>query len=156
MGKYLLIIILLSGCYTQQKAVRSVHRAIINYPDTTQRILRNWRPCITTAADTVTRVDSIVDIISVQCPDEVRTITDTITGETKTVRYPVFVKAEALRINHRTTYTIRIKDMADVKAAEAERDEAIEAGKRAKWWNKVLAGLSGLLLLILLIFKRRK
>ena len=156
MGKYLLIIILLSSCYTQQKAVRNVHRAIINYPDTTQRILRNWRPCITTAADTVTRVDSIVDIISVQCPDEVRTITDTITGETKTVRYPVFVKAEALRINHRTTVTIRIKDMADVKAAEEERDKAIEAGKRAKLWNKVLAGLSGLLLLILLIFKRRK
>ena len=156
MGKYLLIIILLSGCYTQHKAVRSVHRAIINYPDTTQRILRNWRPCITTEADTVTRVDSIVDIISVQCPDEVRTITDTITGETKIVRYPVFVKAEALRINHRTTVTIRIKDMADVKAAEAERDEAAADAGKAWWWVKVLGGLSGLLLLILLIFKRRK
>ncbi len=155
MGKYLLIIILLSGCYTQQKAVRSVHRAIINYPDTTQRILRNWRPCITTAADTVTRVDSIVDIISVQCPDEVTYVVDSFETVTA-VRVPVYVKVPVQRIRELKTVTIRIKDMADVKAAEAERDEAIEAGKRAKWWNKVLAGLSGLLLLILLIFKRRK
>jgi hypothetical protein len=44
----ILVIALLSGCYTERKAASQVHRAKDSYPDTTAAILRSWKPCILT------------------------------------------------------------------------------------------------------------
>lgn len=65
--KYIILLFLLSGCYTQKKATEQTQKALIKYPGVVADIARTAFPCVTTASDTViTTQDSIVYI---ECPD---------------------------------------------------------------------------------------
>lgn len=88
----------------------------------------DW-PCITTPQDTVRRTDTLVDIITVDCPDTTAYGPDSVI-----IRVPVKVRVPVTRIKETTTITIRIRDSATIFIADKKAKEATT--KAEKWQRK--------------------
>lgn len=151
--KIFLLCLLFSSCYTQKKAGRKVDQAHIYYPELVAEKTRRWFPCVVSASDTTYSIDSITDIISVQCPDTIAYRVDSF--ETwQTVKVPVYIKVPMQRLRETKTVTIRIKDMAAVSACEIRADtlqkssDKYQAG-RNRWrkWCLLTWGAMGLVVL---------
>lgn len=110
-------------------------------------------PCITTDSGTITKTDTLYDLIEVECPPEVPGRVDTL--EISEVQqlpgkpYKVYVKSP--RIRETVTHTIRIRDMADTEICEAEKKQLEEDYKKAKGWAKLWGSIAGILFLLSLI-----
>jgi len=123
--RYLIFIILLSGCYNAKKAQKQVNKALLEYPDKVATIARGAFPCITVASDTVTVTDTLLDFID--CPEAPgpEYVRDTVmidNVQTITVKVPGKVQVKTV------TVTQRIKDSADtylLTKAIANRDATI-------------------------------
>ncbi len=91
--KYLLIILLLTGCYTQKKATEQVNKANDKYPAIVAKLARDKYPCKDLLKPDTTTIyqDSLV-FVEIECPDvpteviRVDTVNNVIT---RTVRVPV-------------------------------------------------------------------
>jgi hypothetical protein len=71
--RYLLLLILLSGCYTQKKAEKQLTKAQLNYPLSVAKKTSEWYPCVEeTRVDTVKvtewrlKVDSVTKLLRVR------------------------------------------------------------------------------------------
>lgn len=110
--KYILIILLLTGCYTAKRAEKQVNKALLNHPETVAKVARDAFPCITTASDTVTVTDTLLDFID--CPEapgpEYRRDT-VIIDNIRTITVKVPVKQPVRTV----TVTQRIEDSAKIK-----------------------------------------
>ena len=121
-------------------------------------LTRQKLPCIVTANDTISRTDTLYDLIEVQCPDTIAYRTDTF--ETSyAVRVPVYIKTQVPRIRETITHTIRIKDSADTYLANYALNEANKKAERlqdkVQVRNKFLTWLI-IALLVSLFFNFRK
>ena len=125
--RYLLILLLLSGCYNAKKAQKQVNKALLEYPDKVAEIARNEFPCITTASDTVTVTDTLLDFIDCpETPGPEFTRDTVIVSGVKTVYVKVPGKVQVKTV----TVTQRIEDSAKIKllhSAIADRDATITA-----------------------------
>jgi len=127
--RYLIFIILLSGCYNAKKAQKQVNKALLEYPEKVAKVARDAFPCITTASDTVTVTDTLLDFID--CPEAPgpEFIRDTVVVDniqTVTVRVPGKTQIKTV------TVTQRIEDSAKIKlltSAIADRDQQIDENK---------------------------
>lgn len=156
--RYILIILLLTGCYNAKKAQKQVNKALLEYPDKVATIARDAFPCITTASDTVTVTDTLLDFID--CPEAPgpEYIRDTVVvSGVKTV----FVKVPGKVQVKTVTVTQRIEDSAKIKlltSAISERDATIsdqgatikKQGKKIARKNKELWVHRSLLFLLIL------
>lgn len=126
---YIFALLLLTGCYNAKKAQKQVNKALLEYPDKVAEIARDAFPCITTASDTVTITDTLLDFID--CPEapgpEYVRDTVIISGvKTVTVKVPGKVQVKTKMV------TVRIEDSAKIKllnSAIAERDQQIDENK---------------------------
>lgn len=144
--RYLIFIILLSGCYNAKKAQKQVNKALLEYPDKVATIARDAFPCITVASDTVTVTDTLLDFID--CPEAPgpEYIRDTVmidNIQTITVKVPGKTQIKTV------TVTQRVEDSAKIKllsSAIADRDATIsdqgatikKQGKKISRKNKEL------------------
>lgn len=138
--RYLIFIILLSGCYNAKKAQKQVNKALLEYPDKVATIARDAFPCITVASDTVTVTDTLLDFID--CPEAPgpEYIRDTVmTNNVKTVYVKIPGKVQVKTV----TVTQRIEDSAKIKllsSAIADRDATIsDQGATIKKQGKKIA-----------------
>lgn len=109
---YIFAVLLLTGCYNAKKAQKQVNKALLEYPDKVATIARDAFPCITTASDTVTVTDTLLDFID--CPESPgpEYVRDTlIIGEMRTVTVKVPGKTQVKTV----TVTQRIEDSAKIK-----------------------------------------
>jgi hypothetical protein len=94
----LLIVLLLSACYSSKKAEKQVGKALLYYPEVVAKIARNAFPCKSGKIDTITKEKMLM----VDCPESdsiivyvndfgYKTIHDTIRIK-KTVKVPVKVQ----------------------------------------------------------------
>ena len=126
---YIFALLLLTGCYNAKKAQKHVNKALLEYPDKVATIARDAFPCITTASDTVTITDTLLDFID--CPEAPgpEYVRDTvIISGVKTVTVKVPGKTQVKTV----TVTQRIEDSAKIKlylSVIADRDQQIESNK---------------------------
>ncbi len=91
--KYLLIILLFTGCYTQKKATDQVNKANDKFPAIVAKLARDKYPCKDLLKpDTTTIYQDSIILVEIECPDvpteviRVDTVNNVIT---RTVRVPV-------------------------------------------------------------------
>lgn len=91
--KYLLIILLFTGCYTQKKATEQVEKANDKFPAVVAKLARDKYPCKDLLKpDTTTIYQDSIILVEIECPDvpteviRVDTVNNVIT---RTVRVPV-------------------------------------------------------------------
>ena len=122
MYKIITILLFLASCTSAPKHLAKAIQK--DKPYVAGEVRKIW-PCIVTAADTVTTTDTIVDIISVQCPDSIAWKTDTLESSVAVpYRVPVYIKVPLSRIRETITHTIRIEDSAKVYVAYSLADAA--------------------------------
>ena len=161
--RYLLIALLLCGCYTQKKATEQVNRANDKFPGVVAKLARDKYPC-----SEVLRPDTAVvwkdTTIFVDCPDTssnpfqvVRydTVNKVVTLPGRTIKVPVTIPAKTVYIDR------WFEDSAKLKLAAIERDKLVKENEKQKKTiqdkektirklTKAVVGLSIPLFLILL------
>lgn len=140
--RYLIVLLLLSGCYSAKKAEKQLNKAIDEFPEVAAKITREQFPCIEKSVETKT--DTVYSLVELECPPvgvepAPATITDTVWKERvirlKPGRQVVYLPGQKI------TETIRIEDSAKVLLANSERDvcknelEAAnaKADRRGRW-----------------------
>lgn len=118
--------LLLAACSTSEKLYNKAKGK--NPVKVAQLCSTDW-PCITTPQDTVRRTDTIVDIITVDCPDTTAYGPDSVI-----IRVPVKVRVPVTGIKETKTITVRIRDSAKIFIADEKTKEAI--AKAEKWQRK--------------------
>ena len=148
----------ITGCYSIKDAVKQTHRAKDNYPDTIAAVLRAWKPCVVTYKDTLTKTDTLVDIIAVECPGDTLWRTDTL--ETSySITVPRIIRVPLPRIRETRTITIHTKDMADVQVCQGAVMKLQEDLKSSKAWSKagwITAAISWLIIALLIFMLTRR
>lgn len=112
----ILALMILSGCYTQKKALRQTDKAYNNYRVPVAKFLREKVPCVTMAVDTAISTEEIQD--SVVCPDQYITRIDTVYKDGKPIITTNTIKVAGGKVGYlRTvvtkTLTKTIRDSAD-------------------------------------------
>ena len=93
MKKLLMILtVLISSCYTPNKANKELKKAYKNYPEEVAQFTRDKFPCKETGVDTIVRTE--YDFIEIKCPDSLENgqVIDTIylTKPTKPKTYIIY------------------------------------------------------------------
>lgn len=137
--KYILAILILTGCYTAKKADKQINRALDEYPDKVAEIARNAFPC-TTVDSIVTYRDSV---IYVECPpvDSVEIYVPVagpekivkVAGPTKTIKVPVTLPVRTVTRIVEDSAKIRLANHAMDLAVKDKDDAMIKAERRGKW-----------------------
>ena len=68
MKKLLMIMLMISGCYSSNKAKKDINKAYENYPETVASFARDKFPCKETGVDSVVKTE--YDFIEIKCPDQ--------------------------------------------------------------------------------------
>ena len=137
--KYIILILLLSGCYSAEKAV---NKALSKDREAVAKITRDAFPCVTTS--TQVQTDTVYELLEVECPElgNPATVTDTLYKDKVTYlkqgRQVVYVPGKTV------TVTKKVEDSAKIFLAYSERDKAVkeyedEQAKRQRllkwfWW----------------------
>lgn len=161
--RYLLIALLLCGCYTQKKATEQVNRANDKFPGVVAKLARDKYPC-----SEVLKPDTAViwkdTTIFVDCPDTASnpfqvvrydTVNKVVTLPGRTIKVPVTIPAKTVYIDR------WFEDSAKLKLAAIERDKLVKENEKQKKTiqdkektirklTKAVVGLSIPLFLILL------
>jgi len=161
--RYLLIALLLCGCYTQKKATEQVNRANDKFPGVVAKLARDKYPC-----SEVLRPDTAViwkdTVVYVDCPDTASnpfqvvrydTVNKVVTLPGRTIKVPVTIPAKTVYIDR------WFEDSAKLKLAAIERDKLVKENEKQKKTiqdkektirklTKAVVGLSIPLFLILL------
>lgn len=119
-------ILLLAACSTSEKLY---NKAKAKDPVKVAQLCSTDWPCITTPQDTVRRTDTIVDIITVDCPNTTAYGPDSVI-----IRVPVKVRVPVTGIKETKTITVRVRDSAKIFIADEKAKEAI--AKAEKWQRK--------------------
>ncbi len=143
-------IVLLASC---QSAKKLYSKARDRNPVTVAYLCSQDFPCVTIDRDTVTRVETIIDTVNVQCPDTTAYGPDSVI-----IRVPVTVRVPMPRIRETRTITITKRDsatifIADQRAVKAEQrahDAEAQVKRRGKlaMWLGIVLGLSILINII--------
>ena len=94
MKRLLMIVltIMMSSCYTSNKANKDINKAYENYPETVAAFARDKFPCKETGIDSIVKTE--YDFIEIKCPDQAEQsqVIDTIylTKQTKPKTYIVY------------------------------------------------------------------
>jgi hypothetical protein len=77
MKKLLMILtVLISSCYTSNKANKDLNKAYENYPETVATFARDKFPCKETTIDSIIKTE--YDFIEIKCPDTSSQVIDTL------------------------------------------------------------------------------
>lgn len=153
--RYLVLLVLLTGCMTAEKAKRNLDKIENEYPELISEICAVEYPCIPRKADTVLRTE--YDFIEVECPDgqlplTSKDSTDTIyiikyNGRvTKEVRIP----CESKVITQYIEDSAKVTDLTNRLGSVTE--DYIKAQAKAKRYSTYTKILGLLLALIILAF----
>ncbi len=137
-------IVLLASC---QSAKKLYSKARDRNPVTVAYLCSQDYPCVTVDRDTILFTDTIIDTVTVQCPDTTAYGPDSVI-----IRVPVTVRVPMPRIRETRTITITKRDsatifIADQRAVKAERRahdaeaQVKRRGKLAMWLGIVAAVL---------------
>ena len=161
--RYLLIALLLCGCYTQKKATEQVNKANDKFPEVVAKLARDKYPC-TDLLKPDTAVIWKDTIVYVDCPDTASnpfqvvrydTVNKVVTLPGRTIKVPVTIPAKTVYIDR------WFEDSAKLKLAAIERDKLVKENEKQKKTiqdkektirklTKAVVGLSIPLFLILL------
>jgi len=139
--KYLLPIVLLSSCYTAQKATQQVNKADAKYPEIVAKLARDKYPCTDLLKpDTATIYrDSLVFI---DCPEVVPN--DYTIGKTDTIRINgVIYRTVKIPVNMpvKTVYVTKwYEDSAKLKLSAIDLQTQIKQVQKLQGENDTLAG----------------
>lgn len=161
---FILVLILLGGCYTAKKASDQVDKAILKYPDVAATELRKAFPCKVVNKDTIYTLGDTT--IEVNCPETY--ISDTVYNHThdtivsieyknKTVKVPVTLPVKTVTIVQQVkdeTCEPIIKGLQD-KVAQLTTDKEHYIGKFNMWkWIAIgLMCLIGLYIILWIVYK---
>lgn len=113
MKKLLIVLILFSSCYTEKKASVSTDKAHDKYPVMVAKKTRDWFPCVKIKADTTIKLDTVYDLIEVQCPDTIKYVVDSFETVTA-VKVPVYIKVPIAAPIQTITVVKTIEDSAKI------------------------------------------
>jgi len=124
--RYIILLLLLTGCYTAKKAEQQVNKANDHYPGVVAKLARDKYPCTN-----LLRPDTTIlyrdTLVYIDCPDSIPATFEVVRRDTinnvvtKTVRVPV-----NLPIRERII-TKWYEDSAKLKLAAIEKDSIIKA-----------------------------
>lgn len=167
MFKYLAIIILLSGCYSSQKAIKQANKAMKKHPINVLPLFRANFPC------DVLRVDTAIyytdTLISFECPENSYNTTDTVRDTvlhvitrpktvvvTKTVQVPAKVITKTI-MDSSLTRELQLKLLVCQTNYAVDAKELEQVKKKLKTRNYWVFSLILLLIIsILTHFIRKK
>lgn len=152
MIKYLIILIILSSCYTQKKAEEQTDKAHDKYPAMVAKKTRSWFPCVKVKADTAYRTDTLYDLVEVRCPDTIAYRVDSFETVTA-VKVPVYIKVPIAAPIQTITVTNTVEDSAKIfimsdqitkcsDSLTAAQNKISHRGKVIKWLIFFLVGLA--------------
>jgi len=113
MKKLLIVLILFSSCSTEKKASKSTDKAYIKYPLMMAKKTRDWFPCVKIKADTTIKLDTVYDLIEVQCPDTISYRVDSFETVTA-VKVPVYIKVAVPSPIQTITVTNTVEDSSNI------------------------------------------
>lgn len=147
MIKYLIILVLLTGCYTRPVAVRQHAKAATTYPDIAADYCARVYPSKDSLikGDTVTVTDTIYEggtsyIDTVKVLDTVR-ITKTITLPAKIITRTVNIHDTVIKVNTADLDLCNIERRKVIDSLNKEQARADKYQKRAKVRGFILLGL---------------
>jgi len=131
--KYLLIILLFTGCYSAKKAQQQVDKADSHYPEIVAKLARDKYPCtdLLKPDTTIIYEDSII-LVEIECPDQPTEVIryDTVNNViTRTVRVPVNMPVQI------RTVTKWYEDSAKLKILNLEATACQQAVKKLQATN---------------------
>lgn len=154
--KYLLIILLFTGCYTQKKATEQVEKANDKFPAVVAKLARDKYPCTDLLKpDTTTIYQDSIILVEIECPDvpteviRVDTVNNVIT---RTVRVPVNMPVQTRYITKWYQDSAQVyllnRDLEAAKFANTKlADENVILSKKANrrgienWFWRIFAGI---------------
>jgi len=152
--KYLLIILIFTGCYTQKKAQQQVDKADSHYPEIVAKLARDKYPCTDLLKpDTVVTVQDSLIFVEIECPEVTTEIirTDTVNNViTRTVRVPVNMPVQIRTVTKWYEDSAKLKILTleatafqqSVKTLQAANDkQAVKIARKSKenWIWRVIA-----------------
>ena len=132
--RYLLIALLLCGCYTQKKATEQVNKANDKFPEVVAKLARDKYPC-TDLLKPDTAVIWKDTVVYVDCPDTASnpfqvvrydTVNKVVTLPGRTIKVPVTIPAKTVYIDR------WFEDSAKLKLAAIERDKLVKENEKQK------------------------
>ena len=143
--KYILIILVFSGCYTAEKAARQVNKANYKHPEVVAKLARDIYPCTDLLKDDTT-IFLRDTLIYIECPDNITpdktyevvrydTLNKTIT---KIVRVPVNLPIITQVVTKWYEDSAKLK-IASIQAIKLTADNESLQGKLSRrtkylWW----------------------
>jgi len=151
--KYLLLIFILTGCYTQKKATEQVEKANDKFPEVVAKLARDKYPCKDLLKpDTTTIYQDSLIFVEVECPDvptEVIRI-DTVNNViTRTVRVPVNMPVQIRTVTKWYEDSAKLK-LFTLQVESLQADTASLRQETVKLYGKVSSRNKWLLWLIII------
>jgi len=156
------VTIMMSSCYTSNKANKDINKAYENYPETVAAFTRDKFPCKETDVDSVVKTE--YDFIEIKCPDQAEPVQviDTL-YLTKPARPKTYIVYKNKFVAIPTTTKIITKIVRDSsceillkKSVETQQNYVRKNEKQADWikWLLILLGIS-IISNILFAFNKR-
>lgn len=139
--RYLIALILLTGCYTQKKAAKQADKALREHPQVVGERFRKEFPCVTGRVDTVVEYETVPRDTIIEIVD---TRIDTIENKDTVILYKTIEKKITLP-GKTVTITRNVKDSFEVRQCQYLLEECTqdnteliaEVDKRDKQINKL-------------------
>ena len=141
--RLLLILVLFASCAGPEKLY---NKAKAKDPVKVAELCSQDWPCITIERDTAVITDTIIDIISLDCPDTAAYGPDSVI-----IRVPVKVNVPMPRIRETREITIRIRDSVTVYLAAKANKRTDDMEGKVKRRNKVILWLIVALVISILL-----
>lgn len=139
--KYILIILFFVSCSSAEKLT---YKAMSKDKAKVAEITRKEWPCTTTNIDTAYKIDTLYDLIEVQCPDTIRYIVDSFETVTA-VRVPVYIKVPIASPIQTITVTKTIEDSAKIFIINTQlkdcNEDLVKAQNKVHKMGKVIMWL---------------
>jgi hypothetical protein len=144
------VTIMMSSCYTSNKANKDINKAYENYPETVAAFARDKFPCKETDVDSIVKTE--YDFIEIKCPDQAEPVQviDTL-YLTKPSRPKTFILYKDKFVAIPTTTKIITKIVGDSsceillkKSVEDQQNYIRKNEKQADWikWLLILLSIS--------------
>lgn len=154
--KFILLLVIFSGCYTQKRAVKDLNKIRVHYPELIQSRMDTVTKTVEIIKEVITPADTIYkewDFNENENFDE--TVQDSTAKTRVIIQKDTTWKVKVKTVVFQDTILVEVRDTLDMIVNKTEYITKVE--KKTPLTSKILIGalLLGLLLLIFLLLRRK-